>query len=119
WKEKAANGDYDYRALTSVVWDYPGAMYYQKPIQQVLNATELKQYWILKSQNSATRTEEVESLPSYINERAMRFADVLLLLAECEIELGNPAGAIPYIDQIRTRGDNLLPYAGAITASAV
>jgi len=119
WKEKAANGDYDYRAKTSVAWDYPGCMYYQRPIQQVLNATELKQFWILKSQNSATRTEEVESVPSYINERAMRFADVILLLAECEIELGNPAGAVPYINQIRTRGANLLPYAGATTAAAV
>ncbi|WP_270087814.1 RagB/SusD family nutrient uptake outer membrane protein [Sphingobacterium sp. SYP-B4668] len=119
WKEKAANGDFDYRAKTSVAWDYPGCMYYQRPIQQVLNATEIKQYWILKSQNSATRTEEVESLPSYINERAMRFADVLLLLAECELESGTASDAIPYIDQIRTRGGNLLPYAGPNTAIAI
>jgi hypothetical protein len=119
WKEKAANGDFDYRAKTSVAWDYPGCMYYQRPIQQVLNATEIKQYWILKSQNSATRTEEVESLPSYINERAMRFADVLLLLAECEVEIGTISNAIPYIDQIRTRGGNLLPYAGPTTAIAL
>ncbi|WP_316815488.1 RagB/SusD family nutrient uptake outer membrane protein [Pedobacter nyackensis] len=110
--ERAANGEYDYRVLTSVAWDYPGCMYYQKPIQQVLNATELKQFWILKSQNSKTRIREVGSDPSYINERAMRYADVILLLAEAELELKNAVGAVKYIDQIRTRGNNLLPYSG-------
>lgn len=112
WKEKRQNGEYDYRALVSVAWDYPGCMYYQRPIQEVLKNTELKQYWILKSQNSKTRTQEVASIPSYINERAMRYADVVLLLAEIEIELKNATTAIEYIDQIRTRGNNLAKYSG-------
>lgn len=119
WREKRASGDFDYRALVSVAWNYPGCMYYQKPIQEVLNATELNQYWILKSQNSKTRTAEVESIPSYINERAMRYADVLLLLAESEIELGNAIAATGYIDQIRTRGNNLPSYAGSLNLSAL
>ena len=29
-KERAANGEYDYRTLTSVAWDYPGCMYYME-----------------------------------------------------------------------------------------
>ncbi|WP_343670133.1 RagB/SusD family nutrient uptake outer membrane protein [Chitinophaga sp.] len=33
----------------------------------------------------------------------LRYADVLLMLAECENELGNTAAAIPYLDAIRTR----------------
>lgn len=122
-KERAANGDYDYRALTSVAWDYPGCMYYKRPIQEVFknNQEALKSYWILKYQNSRTREQEVETLPSYINERAMRFADVILLLAECELNLGGSGipTAIQYIDQIRTRGGNLLPYSGATDAVSV
>lgn len=118
-REKAANGNYDYRALTSVAWDYPGCMYYMRPIQEVLSGDDLDSYWILKYQNSTTREQEVETLPSYINERAMRFADVILLLAESELNLNNTAKAIEYIDKIRTRGDNLLPYSGATDASSV
>lgn len=118
-RERAADGQFDYRARTSVAWDYPGCMYYQRPIQQVLNASEIKQFWILKSQNSKTRTSEVESIPSYINERAMRYADVILLLAETELELGNISQSVGYINQIRTRGANLLPYAGSNNPAAV
>ena len=75
--------------------------------------------WILKYQNSRTRDQEVETIPSCINERAMRFADVILLLAECELNLDNVPEAINYIDKIRTRGGNLLPYSGARDASSV
>lgn len=118
-KEKAANGKYDYRLLSSVAWDYPGCMYYMKPIQEVLTKDEISSYWIIKSSNSKTREQEVETLPSYINERAMRFADVILLLAECELNLNNTSGAISYIDQIRTRGGNLLPYSGKTDPASV
>lgn len=118
-QEKAANGGFDYRATTAVAWDYPGCMYYMKPIREVLNATEIKSYWIIKNSNTRTRTEEAGDIGSYINERAMRFADVILLLAECELGLNNPGGAVTYIDQVRTRGGNLLPYTGARDVVAV
>lgn len=118
-KEKAVNGNYDYRALSSVAWNYPGCMYYMRPIQEVLRGEELNSYWILKYQNSNTREREVETLPSFINERAMRFADVILLLAECELNLNNTTQAINYIDLIRTRGGNLFPYAGNTDVTSV
>jgi hypothetical protein len=38
----------------------------------------------------------------------LRFADILLMLAECENELGNPPTALSYLDPIRTRA-GLLP----------
>lgn len=113
-QEKRADGQPDYRAVTSVAWNYPGCMYYQQPIQDVLTSAEINQYWVLKYQHSTSRTREVETEPSYTNERAMRYADVLLLLAECALELdGNTDAAIGYIDRIRTRGGNLPSYAGA------
>lgn len=120
-QEKAANGKPDYRALTSVAWDYPGCMYYLQPFQEVFknNKEALNSYWMLKYQNSTTRDAEVETLPSYINERAMRFADVILLLAESCLNLNNTSDAIAYINQIRTRGGNLLPYAGSTDVVSV
>lgn len=119
-EEKASNGNYDKRLLTSVAWNYPGCMYYMKPIQEVLTPTELSKYWIIKYSNSTTREREVETEPSYINHRAMRYADVLLLLAECELNIGgNTSAALQYINQIRQRGGNLPAYSGATDVASV
>lgn len=119
-QEKRADGQPDYRATTSVAWDYPGCLYYKQPIRDVLTPVEIKQYWLLKYQNAATREREVETEPSTINERAMRYADVLLLLAECALELdGKTDAAIGYIDRIRTRGGNLPPYSGSRDKASV
>ncbi|MBG9377200.1 RagB/SusD family nutrient uptake outer membrane protein [Panacibacter sp. DH6] len=41
--------------------------------------------------------------PDGINQRMIRYADVLLMLAECEAETGNPAGAARYINEVRAR----------------
>lgn len=40
---------------------------------------------------------------SGINQRLIRYADVLLMLAECEIELGNLSKAAEYINMVRAR----------------
>ena len=120
-QEKTAGGEVDYRVKTSIAWNYSGCMYYKKPIQEVLTPGELNSYWLIKYQNSTTREQEVETEPSNINERVMRFADVLLLLAECELELpnGNVDTAINYINQIRTRGGNLPSYSGGHDIASV
>ncbi|WP_304154296.1 RagB/SusD family nutrient uptake outer membrane protein [Hoylesella buccalis] len=113
-KEKAANGDFDYRLKCSVAFNYKGCMYYQKPFLDVFknNPEGMNSFWILKYQNSKTRKQEVETLPSYINQRVMRFADVILLLAECELNLDNIHESVKYINMIRMRGNNLTPYKG-------
>ncbi|AQG78713.1 RagB/SusD family nutrient uptake outer membrane protein [Spirosoma montaniterrae] len=46
---------------------------------------------------------------SGINMRIMRYADVLLLMAECENELGNSAAALPLLNQVRARKSVALP----------
>ncbi len=46
---------------------------------------------------------------SGINMRIMRYADVLLLLAECENELGNSAAAIALVNQVRARTSVAMP----------
>ena len=41
--------------------------------------------------------------------RIMRYAEVLLNLAECENELGNTAAAVTLMNQVRSRGDVKMP----------
>lgn len=50
-----------------------------------------------------------EETQSGINFRVIRYADVLLMMAEVENELSGPAAALPYINQIRTRADVAMP----------
>ena len=53
-----------------------------------------------------------------MNERAIRYADVLLLLAECYINTGNLNEATGYLNQIRQRA-NLNDYSGSMSKEAV
>ncbi len=57
-------------------------------------------YW-RKYQNDRTRANEVFN--SGINYRIIRYADVLLMQAEAQNELGNPSAALPLINQVRNR----------------
>ena len=41
--------------------------------------------------------------PGGLNHRLIRYADVLLMLAECEAEVGTPAQAAGYINEVRSR----------------
>lgn len=48
--------------------------------------------------------------PGGNNQRIIRYAEVILMLAECENELGNPAGAVTYLNQIRDRASVAMPH---------
>lgn len=49
--------------------------------------------------------------PGGMNQRIMRYADVLLMLAECENELnGTEATVIGYLNQVRDRADVQMPH---------
>ena len=47
--------------------------------------------------------KDIENLWSGINMRTIRYADILLMMAEVELEAGNVAGALGYINQVRAR----------------
>ncbi len=121
-EELDKDGNYDYRARTSVAWDYDGCKYYMEPFQDVFSETNSNRnlYWILKYQNSYHATEEDSGLcMSYINERVIRYAEVLLLLAESYLRGRNDiATAVSYINQIRERA-NLNDYSGEMTYDGV
>lgn len=48
--------------------------------------------------------------PGGINQRIIRYAEVLLMLAECENELNNPDAAVDYLNQVRDRPGVLMPH---------
>jgi tetratricopeptide (TPR) repeat protein len=47
--------------------------------------------------------------PGSNNQRIIRYAEVLLMLAECENELSKPAAAIGYLNQVRVRPSVAMP----------
>ena len=117
-QEKDKDGNWDYRARMSVAWDYDGCTYYMKPFREVFSEDKWNTTWILKYQNWKTQEEEYDPPKSCINERAIRYADVLLLLAECYINTGNLNEATGYLNQIRQRA-NLHDYSGSMSKEAV
>jgi len=52
---------------------------------------------------------------SGINQRMIRYADVLLMLAECEAEAGTPAQAASYINEVRSRPGVSMPPVAPVT----
>lgn len=48
--------------------------------------------------------------PDGINQRLIRYSDVLLMLAECEAEVGTPADAAKYINEVRDRPGVHMPH---------
>ena len=103
-EEKDKDGNFDYRARSSVAWDYEGCMYYLKPFREKFAEDRWNTYWILKYQNWNTAESEADPPMSCINERAIRYADVLLLLAESYLRGKQDLPmAIGYLNQIRER----------------
>jgi len=44
------------------------------------------------------------------NQRIIRYAEILLMLAECENELGNQGAAVDYLNMVRDRPDVSMPH---------
>ena len=53
-----------------------------------------------------------------LNHRVLRYADVLLMLAECEAEIGSPAQAASYINEVRSRPSVNMPPVTLTTKNA-
>lgn len=101
-KEKTINGDFDPRMYASIVWDYPGAMYYNRPYTGFSVVFDKKSR-VRKYQNWRDANEGIQI--SEINEKALRFADILLLYAEALTMQGKVQEAYPLVNRIRTRAN--------------
>ncbi|SDG59829.1 RagB/SusD family nutrient uptake outer membrane protein [Chitinophaga filiformis] len=105
-KEKTTAGELDPRMYATLMWDYPGATFYNKPFSafslQFGYKSMFKKYQNYTKDNELTGSNG-GSYTSSINEKALRYADVLLLLSEAVTMQGRPADAYPYITQVRSR----------------
>jgi starch-binding outer membrane protein, SusD/RagB family len=63
--------------------------------------------------------QKSESFYSGINTKVIRMADVLLMIAEVENELGNIPGAIKYLNQVRNRADVMMPNYGTLAMNKI
>ncbi|RAV28438.1 RagB/SusD family nutrient uptake outer membrane protein [Sinomicrobium soli] len=101
-KEKTVDGDLDPRMYATLVWDYPGAMYYNRAFSefelQFGYSSMFRKYQNWQDDNEGIWISE-------INEKALRFADVLLMYAEALTMQGNPEAAAPLVNRIRSRAN--------------
>lgn len=99
-EERTADGDFDRRLYVTLVWDYPGAMYYNRPFTDFQSEFGFKSRF-RKYQN--WNNDDEGRFISNINERALRFADVLLMYAEAVTVQGRPQDAYQAVNRIRER----------------
>lgn len=97
-QEKTVGGEFDPRALATLAWNYPGCIYYNSDFATKFGTNAI---WIRKNQNWWNNDEG--DWKSELNEYAMRYADVLLMLAEAKTMQGKVAEAIPLVKRIRDR----------------
>jgi hypothetical protein len=104
--EQTAGGEVDPRLKSCVHYNYPGCTLYGKSFQ-VVYATNLGAIWVKKycNDDAADGRADEKDWRSGINERLMRYSDVLLMYAECQNELParNPALCAQYIQIVRDR----------------
>lgn len=108
-EEKTVDGELDPRMYATLIWDYEGAMYYNRPFTDF--KTPFPQYKAMfkKYQNYNQDTESIGSAGNNYNsdnnERVMRYDHVLMMLAEAHTMKGNVAQAHTYLSQIRKRAN--------------
>jgi tetratricopeptide (TPR) repeat protein len=99
-KEKTVDGDFDPRMYASIVWDYPEAKFYQKSYSAFEEVFGMKSR-IKKYQNHRDVNEGIWI--SEINEKALRYADILLMYAETLTMQDRTPEAYPLVNRIRNR----------------
>jgi len=104
-QEPTASGDVDPRLDATIFYNKPGTMLYGQSFATVYanNASDLNDLYCRKYQNSDGDFANEMDWRSGINERLMRYADVLMMYAECLNETGDTAGAYAYIQMVRGR----------------
>jgi hypothetical protein len=106
-KEKTVSGDFDPRMYASLIWNYPGATFYNKPFSIFSSpfgySSMIKKYQNYMQNNELTGSSGASFFTSSNNERAMRYDEVLLMIAEALTMEGKITDAYPYVQQIRDR----------------
>lgn len=103
-QEPTKTGGVDPRLDVTMYYNKPGEMLYgQSFVAAYAGSSSLNAVWCHKYENGDIGQANEYDWRSGINERMMRYADVLLMYAECLNEQGSTADAYPYIQQVRSR----------------
>lgn len=103
-QEPTTSGGVDPRLDVTMYYNKPGEMLYgQSFAAAYAGSSSLNAVWCHKYENGDNGQANEYDWRSGINERLMRYADVLLMYAECLNELGSTSQAYPYIQQVRSR----------------
>lgn len=110
-QEKTTDGKVDPRILSTIFYNdtvdthLASTPMYQTTFQAqyAANAADFNDLFCKKYENYLGDRPNEFDWRSGINERIMRYADVLLMYAECQNELSQTAAAYPYIQLVRSR----------------
>jgi starch-binding outer membrane protein, SusD/RagB family len=110
-EEKTVEGELDPRLFASINFDHERITMYGRqgiplPFRQAFEQNRWGEISIRKYTNAynPNRNDEYD-WRSGINERLMRYADILLMYAECKNEMNDRATAAEYIQMVRNRAD--------------
>ncbi|MNQ12464.1 SusD family protein [compost metagenome] len=103
--EKTKTGDLDPRLDATIFYNKPGMKLYGKDFATFYAASpaDLNDLFCRKYQNSDGEFADEYDWRSGINERLLRYADILLMYAESLNETGDTPGAYTYIQMVRNR----------------
>lgn len=103
-EEKTLTNQADPRLDATIIYNRPGMTLYGQDFatHYAGNPAYLNDIYCRKYENTETKVDEKDWL-SEINERLMRYSDVLLMYAESLNETGDTAGAYTYIQKVRDR----------------
>ena len=103
--EKTTTLAVDPRLDATIFYNKPGAMIYGVPFATRYggNLADLNDLFCKKYQNGYGNKPDEFDWKSGINERIMRYSDILLMYAECLNETNQTAAAYPFIQKVRAR----------------
>jgi starch-binding outer membrane protein, SusD/RagB family len=104
--EKTVSGEIDPRMDATMYYNKPGDMPMYKTTFKTrygANQADLNDLFVAKYENGVGDRPDEFDWRSGINERIMRYADVLLMYAECLNEANSRAEAAKYVQMVRTR----------------
>ncbi|UUF15669.1 MULTISPECIES: RagB/SusD family nutrient uptake outer membrane protein [Flavobacterium] len=104
-EEKTKTGDVDPRLDATIFYNKPGTKLYGRDFAAFYASSpgDLNDLFCRKYQNSDGEFADEYDWRSGINERLLRYADILLMYAETLNETGDTPGAYTYIQMVRNR----------------
>ncbi|MBU1820632.1 MAG: RagB/SusD family nutrient uptake outer membrane protein, partial [Bacteroidetes bacterium] len=104
-KEKTVKGEDDPRLVSTILYNKPGLKLYgiEFSVKYAGNQQDLNDLFVAKYQNHDSGQKDEFDWRSGINERLLRYSDILLMYAECLNELGQTSAAYPFVQRVRSR----------------